>query len=325
MTVTAPDRATVIERSELTRWAGLVNGERGTGGPDPLAWFEGEARELGIVVTASRCATGCGAEGDATPRGLTRQDFADYMRGLLATEAILERITTAAAQSVTQAQIDAYVQAHPRTEPEQTDASGRASRRATATRDGPRRRSSAAPRGAPSRSATRSPGGQDGLQPTGHARRSSRRPTRPHGVRGAQGRAARPDQDADSATTWSRSSRSMPARPTPLKTQRAAAWEILASEAQQRALAAYEAGAHGEMAPAHDLRAGLAAHRGLRQPPNRQRSRTPLTQRTGPKTRTSAELRPAPVARGSGRAYGRLSTTFAGARSPVGEVRGADV
>ena len=129
----------MIERSEVARWT--KSAKRQSAALDVLirsAWFEGEARELGIVVTARQVRERLRAEADETPRGLTRQDLVDYMRAQLAAEAIRERIGTAAAQSVTPAQIDAYVQAHPRTDPEQRTlrvvqaTSERNARRATA-------------------------------------------------------------------------------------------------------------------------------------------------------------------------------------------------
>ena len=53
----------------------------------------------------------------------------------------------------------------------------------------------------------------------------------------------------------------VPERPTPLKTQRAAAWEILAGEAQQQALLAYDSALISKWRPRTICAADLADHR----------------------------------------------------------------
>jgi hypothetical protein len=253
VTVTAPDRTTVIERSELTRWTKAS--ERQSAALDVLirsAWFEGEARELGLVVTAKQVRDRLRAEVDETPRNLTRQDLVTYMRGQLAAEAIRERIGTAAAQSVTPAQIDAYVQAHPRTEPEQ-----RTVRLVQATSERNARRAAAAlKRGATWRFIARRY--SDG-EPTGRRRDVTRDmlPTRvgQAAFEAKQGRLLRVGRYVVKVVAIE------PEHPTPLKTQQAAAWEILASEAQQNALTADETALITKWRPRTICAPDLAAHR----------------------------------------------------------------
>jgi hypothetical protein len=254
VTVTAPDRTTVIERSELTRWT--KSAKRRNAALDVLirsAWFEGEARELGLVVTAKHVRDRLRAEVDETPRGLTRQDLVEYMRSQLAAEAIRERIGTAAAQSVTPAQIDAYVQAHPRTEPEQRTlrvvraTSGRNARRATA----------ALRRGATWRFVARRYAVDD--ESAGRAREVTR-----DMLPAPVGRAAFEAQQGSLLQVGRYVVKVVaiaPEHPTPLKTQRAAAWEILASEAQQNALTAYETALITKWRPRTICAPDLAAHR----------------------------------------------------------------
>ncbi len=254
VTVTAPDRTTVIERSELTRWTEASR--RQSAALDVLirsAWFEGEARELGIAVTAKQVRERLRAEADETPRGLTRQDLVDSMRAQLAAEAIRERIGTAAAQSVTPAQIDAYVQAHPRTEPEQ-----RTLRLVQATSERNARRATAAlKRGATWRFIARRYSVDDGS--AGRAREVTRDMLRARVGRAAfeakQGRLLQVGRYVVKVVAIE------PEHPTPLKTQQAAAWEILASEAQQNALTAYEQALISKWRPRTSCAPDLAAHR----------------------------------------------------------------
>ncbi len=259
VTVTTPDRTTVIERGEVTRWTKAV--DRQSVALTTLirsAWFAGEARELGIVVTAKQVRERLRAETDETPEGLTRQDLVSYLRARLATEAIRERIGTAAAKSVTPEQIDAYVQAHPRTDPEQ-----RTIRAIVATNARNARRAKAAlERGATWRTVAKRysiADGRGGLQPP------VTRDLLPSRVGRAvftakRGQLLGPIQTPDGHFVV-KVVAIEPEHPTPIETQRAAAWEVVASEAQQQALTAYEQAITNKWRPRTICAPDLAAHR----------------------------------------------------------------
>jgi foldase protein PrsA len=253
-----------IERDELARWTRAVKQERRA--LDILirsAWFEGEAREQGIVVTARQVRARLRAEGNRpAPNGLTRADVVKRQRAELFAETIRERIGTMAAQSVTQEQIDAYVQAHPRTEPETRSfrviltRSERTARRATrALKAGVSWRTVARRYSLDEASAR-----QGGLQPP------VTRDLLPARLRRAAFGAERGELVGPIRTQFGyhvlRLVEIVPEHPTPLKTQRAAAWEVLAGEAQQNALEAADAAFTAKWRPRTVCAPDLAGHRG---------------------------------------------------------------
>ena len=114
VTVSAPNATTVIDRSDVAHWTRWRKDALGV--LIRSAWIEGEARERNVVVTAKQVRERLRGE----PRGkLSRADLVWRTKVRMLDEAMREPVLTAAAQSVTQPQIDAYVQAHPRTDPEQ--------------------------------------------------------------------------------------------------------------------------------------------------------------------------------------------------------------
>ncbi len=262
VTVTAPDRTTTIERSELARWTRPARGEsKALNMLIRSAWFEGEAREQGIVVTARRLRARLRAEEDETPPGLTRQDFVGYMRSLMASEALMERVGTAAAQSVTQEQIDAYVHAHPRTEPEAR------SFRAVLTRTErtARRAKRALRAGVSWRTVVRRYSSDDAFARRGGLHPPVTRDILPIRLRKAAFEASKGELIGPIRTQFGyhlvKVVKIVGEHPTPLETQRAAAWEVLASEAQQTALETFDAALTAKWRARTVCAADLAAHR----------------------------------------------------------------
>jgi foldase protein PrsA len=238
VTVSAPTGATVIDRSDVAHWTRLRE--------DPLgvlirsAWIEGEARDRNVVVTAGQVRERLRGE----PRGgLSRADLVWRTKVRMLEQAMREPLLTAAAQSVTQEQIDSYVQAHPRTDPEQ-----RTLRMVvTDTERDARRAKAALTRGATWRA-------------VGGRRRTVTRDELPARVGRAAFTAER-GQLLRVGTYVIKVTAIELEHPTPLKTQNAAAWEILASEAQQNALTAYETALTGKWRPRTICAEDLAAHR----------------------------------------------------------------
>lgn len=172
-------------------------------------------------------------------------------------EVIRERIGAQAAQSVTEQQIDAYVGAHPRTDPETR------SLRVVLTRNA--RDARRAKRALQSRVTWRTV-----------ARRYSRDGQRVLLRRVAQDelparlRAAAFNADKGKLTGPIRTQHGfyvftvieiVPEHPTPRPTQEAAAWEILASEAQLNALQTFESGLIAKWRPRTVCAPDLRTHR----------------------------------------------------------------
>ena len=113
-----------------------------------------------------------------------------------------------------------------------------------------------------------------------------------------------------------------PGGPTPLKQQRATAWEILSSEAQRSAISAFEAEFRSRWRPRTTCAPAVRDAPGLRKPPNGRVTPSPQGQERKlvhpPNFRTP---------RCSGFRSGLCSTAanLPGARSPVVEGRGVDV
>jgi hypothetical protein len=231
VTVSAPTGPTVIDRSDVAHWTRLRK--------DPLgmlirsAWIEGEARERNVVVTAAQVRERLRGQ----PRGgLERADLVWRTRIRMLEEVMREPVLTAAALSVTQEQIDAYVRAHPRMDPEK-----RTVRILVADTEREARRALAR-------------GGAGGR------RRTVTRDELPARV----GRAAFTAERGQLVRVGRYVVKVIaiePARPTPIKTQNAAAWEVLSSEAQLHALAADAQALIAEWRPRTICAPDLAAHR----------------------------------------------------------------
>jgi hypothetical protein len=208
------------------------------------AWAEGEARERGIVVTAERLDAALKDEVDSKggrrayrrflhKHRLTRSDARAKLRLDLLNAAIEQQIAQPAAESVTERQIDAFVAEHPTQDAETRDvrlivARTRAEARkarAELQRRGPTWRG-VARRHATSGRARLYRGAERYEVPSAAFKARPRRLTGP--VKIGAGRFA-----------ILRVIAITPAHPTPAPVQRARAWEILASEAQQRALDAF--------------------------------------------------------------------------------------
>ena len=282
------------------------------------AWFEGEARELGIVVTAKQVRERLRAEGGDTPTGLTRQDLVEYTRALLAARGDPGADPDGGgAERHASEQIDAYVQAHPRTDPEQRTL--RRSSRPTSERNA-RRAMAALKRGATWRTVAKrysidtASVRKGGLQPPVARDLLSARLGRIV-FTAKQGQLLGPIKAPDGHLVL-KVVAIEPEHPTPLETQRAAAWEVARERGAAERAHRLRNSAHRQVAPAHDLRAGSRRPPRLRQHLNRRRSRNRLTQRPGPKTRTSAELPRPPLSGVSGRPMFDGRTTFAEGSEP---------
>jgi hypothetical protein len=181
------------------------------------AWTEGEAKERGIVVSDAEV-----REAADEPKP-TRDELFETRHEIL-DGAIKEQVARPAALSVTPDQVKAYVAQHPRMEPEQKFVRRIAAR---STRDARR-----------AKRALRS-----GSTWTLVAKRYS---TAGAGLRAATAREARTRKGVLSGPVKAGGRfvvyevvKVTPARPVPRSQQEATAWEILASEAQERALEAF--------------------------------------------------------------------------------------
>ena len=209
------------------------------------AWIEGEARERGIVVTLAQVRRSLDADiedvfrGEAGFRrflresGQTRADVVWRYRIDALSEAIREQISQPAALSVTQEQIDAYVAANPRTEPERRDARLVLTR----TKNEARAARRALQRGVLWKTVTKryslDRAGVQRVEPGALEPRADR------AVFDAQrGELSAPVKTPIGYYVF-KVIRIVPAHPAPLDVQRATAWEILASQAQERALATF--------------------------------------------------------------------------------------
>jgi hypothetical protein len=224
VTVAAPGFSKAIDEADVARW------ER-AGGVSFLisaAWTEGEAQERGVVVSDAEAREAMQPPHD----GLTRADRLYEARIDLLKAGLHAPVSQAAAQSVTQAQIDAYVAAHQKFKPQERavylmrlkdrktaeEALRALNRGVTLER--------AARRYADHKTAllSVSPGE---LDETGHLDRAVfRAPTGKYLRYGIHVFRVR----SIAAPT-----------PLPLEQQNASAWEVLASEAQEQAISAFDA------------------------------------------------------------------------------------
>lgn len=227
VTIAAPGWSATISDQDVAHWTRAAGGEaKALGFLIEAAWTQGEAQERGISVSDAEARAAL----DEQPHdGLTRSDLVDEARATLLTARIRDQITQPAAQSVTPEQIDAYVQAHPRIEPER-----RKARFVIATsRTQAKAALSALERKVTWRSAARRYGGTGAL-----------RTIEPGELPGKLERAVyRAPKNA--LTRYGRYvfkvTRILAGEPTPLKQQQATAWEILSSEAQANAIDAFTA------------------------------------------------------------------------------------
>ena len=228
-TVAAPGFSATFAAEQVEHW------ERAVGGSASAlrfliesAWTEGEARERGIAVSDRELRELV----DERPHdGLTRADIRyDARIGLLRLR-IRDQITRPAALSVTPEQVEAYVQAHPRQDPETRRVRIVQARTRHLAHEAQRKLA----RGLLWRSAARRYSISGGSGP---------KPAEPGSY----------DEDVERAIFKAPEKRLtryrtfvfkvveiIPAHPTPLDQQRATAWEILASDAQQQALTAFQA------------------------------------------------------------------------------------
>jgi foldase protein PrsA len=248
-TIAAPGWSATVGAVQVEAWVGAQRTpERALRFLVRARWTEGEARERGIVVSRAhtRAAIAADVGGPREVRRHLRKTklTSAQLRYRYWIDLLLEEIRTQvrqpAALSVTPEQIDAYVAANPRTEPE---------RRAVRIIVTPTRHRAAAARKALARGLTWRTAGRRYARATGRAggARASYEPGELGDGRleravfaAAKNRLVGPVKTADGYAVF-KVVRITPERPTPLDVQRATAEEVLASEAQERALAAFEA------------------------------------------------------------------------------------
>jgi hypothetical protein len=186
------------------------------------AWTEGEASERGITVSDAE------VREEALPdEARTRADELLLARVALLTARIRDQITKPAALSVTPEQIEAYVRANPRMDPER-----RRARVLQARSRAHAKRALAAIRSGLTWSGAAKRHGSDGSRRTLDEGSDLSRDER------AIFRAAKGELTRYGATVF-RVTEISPQRPAPPDVQRAQAWEILSSERQQQALVAF--------------------------------------------------------------------------------------
>jgi hypothetical protein len=223
VTVAAPGFSKAIDDTTIARWAHA-------GGVSFLigaAWTEGEAQERGVVVSDADAKEAIAAPHD----GLTTSDRIYEARIELLKAGLHAPVSQAAAQSVTNEQIDAYVQTHPPlTDPATRRVRlliGRNAARAKTIERALRRGVTwdlAGRRYAPS--------GGPGLL-------TYQAP--PTNALEGQILKAPKNRITRYGRYVFRVIEATPGGPLPPEQQRATAWEILASEAQERAIGAYDA------------------------------------------------------------------------------------
>jgi hypothetical protein len=222
VTVAGPTFSKAIDDADVARWAHAG----GVGALIRAAWTEGEAAEQGVIVSDADVREAM----DGPHDGLSEQDRLYESRVQLLDSALRAPSLQAAAQSVTEAQIDAFVQQHPLTtkgerrvrmlaasNPARAKAIVRALRRGvTWDRAGERY----APRGGPGLLTYPAP-------PANRLQNAI--------FRASKNRLTRYGRHVFKVVGLT------PPGPLPVKQQRATAWEILAGDAQQRAADEYKA------------------------------------------------------------------------------------
>jgi hypothetical protein len=227
VTIAAPGWSKAITDNDVGDWRRASGGEaKALTFLIEAAWSEGEARERGIAVSDEEAREAI----DEKPHdGLTRRDLVYQARTKLLATRVRDQIAQPAAQSVTPEQIEAYVQTHPRTEPER--------RRTRLVIARSRAKAKAAVRGLENnvtwRTTARRYGGSG-------APRVIEPGVLPDKVERAVFKAPRNVLTRYGAYVF-KVTEIIPSGPVPLEQQRATAWEILSSEAQASAINAFRA------------------------------------------------------------------------------------
>src|SRR5690349_10841832 len=115
-TVAGPAFSASVDADSVAHWSRAAGGDgkafallvRG-------AWTEGEAKERGVSVSEADIRA---AVGGTSKHGLTKKDVEYLARVGLLRAGIEGQVTQPAAESVTPQDVDAYVEQHPRMEPE---------------------------------------------------------------------------------------------------------------------------------------------------------------------------------------------------------------
>jgi hypothetical protein len=219
--VVAPGFSRDIGDQHVERWASA-------GGVTSLiqaAWTEGEAAERQITVSDRDVEDATAAPHD----GLTQADRRYEARISLLNAALRQPILQAAAQSVTQEQIDAYVQAHPKFVPE---------RRTIRMISAPTTRAAQQIKAAIARGLTWKAAARR-FDASGVERITVDAVVVDDDLYAAVGK-ARPNRTTRFRRTVFRVTSIRPARPLPIDQQKAQAWELLAGEAEQKATTEFE-------------------------------------------------------------------------------------
>jgi foldase protein PrsA len=227
VTIAAPGFSQTISDADISHWQRAA-GDR-TQALNFLigaAWIRGEATQRGIAVSDAEAREAI----DEKPHdGLTRADLAYQARITLLDARIRDQIAQPAAQSVTPQQIEAYVQAHPRTQPEQrTTRLVLAPSRAKAKAALRAIRNKLTWRSAARRYESEGNGAPETIEPGMLPLRVERAVFN-----------ASENETTRYGTYVFKVTAITPTRPLPLEQQRATAWEILSSDAQNRAITAF--------------------------------------------------------------------------------------
>jgi hypothetical protein len=230
VTIAAPGWSAAISDEDVAHWTSAAGGEtKALTFLIEAAWSEGEARERGIAVSDDQAR----AAVDEKPHdGLARSDLVYEARAEILAARIRDQIAQPAAQGVTPEQIDAYVQTHPRMQPER-----RATRLVIARS---RSTAKAAKRALDHKLTWRSAARRYGANAGSGAPRAIEPGILPRKVEHAVFKAPR-----NALIRYGRYvfkvTQIIPGGPTPLDQQRATAWEILSSEAQAAAITSFKA------------------------------------------------------------------------------------
>jgi hypothetical protein len=231
VTVAAPGFSKAIEDGDVARWATAG----GVGYLIQAAWTEGEAHDRGISVSDADVREALEPPHD----GLTKADRLYEARIGLLDATIKAPIAQAAARSVTQQQIDEYVSANPKTAPERRRVRGISA----PTYKAARQIEAALERGLTWKAAATR------FKASGVSVIYADRGVVEEPLNGAIYK-ARKNEVTRSGRAVFAVIEIRPERPLPVEQQKAQAWELLASQAQERALAEYEAAIKAKWRPA---------------------------------------------------------------------------
>jgi hypothetical protein len=247
-TISSPSFSKTITDADVASWKNFSGDELQL--LIKAAWTEGEAAERGITVSQAEI------DEEADPDlGLSKAKQAFLARISLLGARIQDPAKQAAAQSVTPDQVEAYVTANPRLDPEERTVRVLEAR----SRAQAKQALSAITRGLTWKSA---------------ARRYGRLRERTVVVKGPLNTGFEQNVlKADKARTTRfgtsvyRITKITPRRPAPLDVQRAQAWEILSSEAQRQAVAALDQQIRAKWLPRTVCAAAVATHPDCGNPP----------------------------------------------------------